>query len=68
MGDGYARRRECTTFCKHKVVENNYGCLQNIVRTSERQNGRTSERQNVVRTTSSERRNVRTSERQNVKM
>jgi hypothetical protein len=32
MGDGYARRRECTTFCKHKVVENNYGCLQNVVR------------------------------------
>jgi hypothetical protein len=44
MGDGYARRRECTTFCKHKVVENNYGCLQNVVRTSEWQNVRTSDR------------------------
>jgi hypothetical protein len=21
-----------TTFCKHKVVENNYGCLQNVVK------------------------------------
>jgi hypothetical protein len=23
------RRRQFSTFCKHKVVENNYGCLQN---------------------------------------
>jgi hypothetical protein len=26
------RRRQCTTFCKHIVAENNYGCLQNVVR------------------------------------
>jgi hypothetical protein len=26
------RRRQFTTFCKHKVVENIYGCLQNVVR------------------------------------
>jgi hypothetical protein len=50
MGYGYARRRECTTFCKHKVVENNYGCLQNVVRSSERQNVRTSERRQNVTT------------------
>jgi hypothetical protein len=41
------KRVNFRTFCKHKVVENNYGCLQNVVRTSERQNVRTSERQNV---------------------
>jgi hypothetical protein len=32
-------RKKRRTFCKHKVVENNYGCMQNVVRTSERQNG-----------------------------
>jgi hypothetical protein len=26
------QRRQFTTFCKHKVVKNNYGCLQNVVR------------------------------------
>jgi hypothetical protein len=55
-------RRECTTFCKHKVVENNYGCLQNVVRTAERQNVRTSS-DNVVRT--SERQNIKTSSESN---
>jgi hypothetical protein len=28
------------TFCKNKVVENNYGGVQNVVRTSERRNVR----------------------------
>jgi hypothetical protein len=32
-------RKKRRTFCKHKVVENNYGCVQNVVRMSERQNG-----------------------------
>jgi hypothetical protein len=31
------KRTNFRTFCKHKVVENNYGCLQNVVRTSERE-------------------------------
>jgi hypothetical protein len=34
------KRTNFRTFCKHKVVEKNYGCVQNIVRTSERQNVR----------------------------
>jgi hypothetical protein len=25
-------RRQVTTFCKQKVVEKHYGCLQNVVR------------------------------------
>jgi hypothetical protein len=25
-------RRQLTTFCKQKVVENHYGCVQNVVR------------------------------------
>jgi hypothetical protein len=37
------KRTNFRTFCKHKVKENNYGCLQDVVRTSERQNVRTSE-------------------------
>jgi hypothetical protein len=42
-------RTNFTTFCKHKVVENNYRCWQNVVRTSERQNVRTAERRQNVR-------------------
>jgi hypothetical protein len=34
------KRTHFRTFCKQKVVENNYGCVQNVVRTSERQNVR----------------------------
>jgi hypothetical protein len=34
------KRTNFGTFCKHKVVENNYGGVQNVVRTSERQNVR----------------------------
>jgi hypothetical protein len=43
------KRTNFTTFCKHKVVENNYGCWQNVVRTSERQNVSTSGRRQNVR-------------------
>jgi hypothetical protein len=64
-------RRQLTTLCKQKVVENHYGCVQNVVRkqflgqrSGQRRRGEPRERQNVRTAAEREEREERRQRRQ----